>query len=111
MSYFICYRLINNECDPYFLSSYLEVWSVSYSSIYENSESKVFQIIKCLGEISNNGPKHLLRTNIYKTLEFCWQLLLKILQWLQWANPTLVISKQGAFSPFSSFYLTLSTSK
>ena len=32
----------------------LKFWSVNYTSIYENSEWKVFKNIKYLGEISNN---------------------------------------------------------
>ena len=50
----------------------LEFWSVNYTSIYEKSELKVFKNIKFLGEISNNWPSDLLRTNVYKTLVFCW---------------------------------------
>ena len=55
-----------------FTSSSLEFWSVDHTSIYENSELKVFKSITFLGEISNNWPKDLLGTNVYKTLEFCW---------------------------------------
>ena len=36
--------------------------------------------LKILGEISNNWPSNLLGTNVYNTLDFCWQLLLTILQ-------------------------------
>ena len=54
----------------------VEFWSVNHTSIYENSESNVFKNIKCLGEKTNNWPNDLLGTNIYKTLEFFWWLLL-----------------------------------
>ena len=50
------------------VSSGLEFWSVNHTSIYENSEFKVFKNIKFLGEISNNWPNNLLGTNVYKTL-------------------------------------------
>ena len=54
------------------ISSGLEFWSVNHNSIYENSELKVFNNIKCLGEIFNNWPNYLLGTNAYKALESCW---------------------------------------
>ena len=54
------------------ISSGLEIWSVSHTSIYKNWESKVFKNINVLGEISNNWPNVSLGTNIYKTLVFCW---------------------------------------
>ena len=38
------------------ISRGLDFWSVNYASIYENSESKTFQNIKLLGEISHNWP-------------------------------------------------------
>ena len=50
------------------ISSGLEFWSVSQTSIYENSELKVFKKIKFLCEISN-WPKDLLGTSIYQTLD------------------------------------------
>ena len=34
--------------------------------------NQMFKIIKYFGEISNNWPNDLLRTNVYKTLEFFW---------------------------------------
>ena len=49
-------------------SSGLEFWSVNYTAIYENSESKVFKNINFLGEISNNWLKDFLGTNVSKTL-------------------------------------------
>ena len=49
-----------------------EFWSVNHTSIYENSESKVFRSINFLCEISNNWPNDLLRTNVNKTVESCW---------------------------------------
>ena len=54
------------------ISSDLEFKSINYTSIYENSESNVFENIKCLGEISINWPNDLFGTNVYKNLEFCW---------------------------------------
>ena len=53
-------------------SSRLEFWSVNYTSIYKNSESKVLQNVEYLGEISNNWQNDLLGTNAFKTLQFCW---------------------------------------
>ena len=47
----------------------LDLWSVNHTSIYENSESKVFLKVKFLGEISKNWLNYLLGTNLYKTLE------------------------------------------
>ena len=52
-----------------FISNGLEFWSVNQTSIYENSELKVFKNITFLGEISNKWPKDLSGTNVYKTLE------------------------------------------
>ena len=49
-----------------------EFWSVNQSSIYENSESTVFENTKILGKISNNWPNDLLERNVYKTLECRW---------------------------------------
>ena len=54
------------------ISSSLEFWSVKHASIYEKSESKVFETIKCFHEISNNWPNDSLGKNVYKTLKFCW---------------------------------------
>ena len=54
------------------ISKGLEFWFVNHTSVYETSESKVSKNIKFLGEISYNWRKDLLRTNVYKTLEFCW---------------------------------------
>ena len=54
------------------ISRDLEFWSVNHTSIYENSEFKVFKNIKLLGEISNSRPNDLLGTYVYKTLKFCW---------------------------------------
>ena len=52
-----------------FISSGLEFWSLNHTSMYENSELKVFKNIKFLGEIFENWPNDLLGTNVYKTLE------------------------------------------
>ena len=54
------------------ISRGLELWSVNNTSIYKNSESKVFKNKNVLGEISNNWPKDLLGINVYKTLEYYW---------------------------------------
>ena len=54
------------------ISSSLEFKSINQTSINENFELNVFKNIKFLGEISNNWPKTLLRTNLYKSLESCW---------------------------------------
>ena len=77
------------------ISSGLEFWSVNHVSIYEYSKLNVFKNIKFLGHISNNWTNNLLGTNIYKTFESYWQLLLTI---LQWTNTTSVFSKWGIFS-------------
>ena len=53
------------------ISSGLEFRSVNKTSTYENSESKVFENITFLGEISNNWPNDLLGTNVFKTVESC----------------------------------------
>ena len=82
----------------------LEFWSVNHNSIYENSELKVFKNINFFDEIPSNWPNDLLGTNVYKTLESCWQLLLTV---LQCTNTTSVISKWGTFSPFSSLVILL----
>ena len=59
------------------ISNGLEFWSVNHTSIYENSESKVFKSIKFLGEISNNWPKDLFGTMCIRLLNFAdnyyWQ--------------------------------------
>ena len=61
-----------------FISSGLEFWSVNQTSIYENSESKMFRNIRFLDEISNNWPNDLLETILCKTLESCWYSFLTI---------------------------------
>ena len=52
------------------ISRGLEFWSLTQTSMYENSKSKVFKNIKFWSEISNNWPNDLLETNVYETLEF-----------------------------------------
>ena len=47
------------------IPSGLEFWSVNHTSIYENSESKVFKNIRFLGEISSDWPNDLLGINVY----------------------------------------------
>ena len=81
-----------------YISSGLEFWSVNHTSIYENSELKVFKNIKFLGKNLNNPPNDLLRTNVYKILELCCKSFLTILQCI---NTTSVISKGGTFSQIS----------
>ena len=55
------------------ISSGLISWSVNHTSIYKNSESKVYKNIKFWDEISNNWLKELLETNVYnKTFEYYW---------------------------------------
>ena len=51
-------------------SSGLEFWSVNHTSMYKNSESKVFKNIKLLGEISNNWSKDLLGKMYTRLLNF-----------------------------------------
>ena len=63
------------------ISSGLEFWSVNHTSIYGNSELKVFKNIKFLGEISNNWLNDIFGKNGCKTLDSCWYSLLAILQW------------------------------
>ena len=41
-----------------------QFWSVNHTSIYENSESKIFKNINFLDEIFNNWVNDLLKTNI-----------------------------------------------
>ena len=82
------------------ISRGLEFWSTNHTSIYDNSESNFFQSINIWGEIFNNWPNDLLRTNVYKAHKFYPQLLLTTLQCI---NTTSVISKWGTFSPFPSF--------
>ena len=76
----------------------LEFWSVNHTSVYENSEPNVFPKYKIFRWNTNNCPNNLLRTNAYKTVELCWQLLSTI---LQCTNITSVISRLGTFIPFS----------
>ena len=54
-----------------FISSGLEIWSISYTSMYENSELKVSENMKFGGEISNNWPNGLLGVNVKNTLKSC----------------------------------------
>ena len=54
------------------ISSEWDFWSVNHASIYGNSEWNVFKNINFLGEISNDWPNDLLRTNVSETLESYW---------------------------------------
>ena len=87
------------------VSSDLEYWSVNHTSIYENSELKIFKNITFGGEILNNWPNDSLGTNWYKTLESCWSLY----KTLECINTTSVIYKWDTFSSFS--YLLIFVSK
>ena len=78
------------------ISSCVEFWSVSYTSVYENSESKVLKIY-FLGEMSTNWPHDLLEINVYEIVESYWQSLLTI---LQWTNTTSAILNEGHFHHF-----------
>ena len=53
------------------ISRGLEYWSVEHTSIYENSELKVFKNIDVLGELSSIWSNDLLEINVYKTIEYC----------------------------------------
>ena len=55
------------------ISSNLELWSVNHTLIYENSESKFFKNIKCLGEISNNWPSDLYTLLLHFVDSYYWQ--------------------------------------
>ena len=55
-----------------FISRGLEFWSVNHTSIYENSDLKIFKNINFFGEISSNWPNDLLGRNVYKVLELYW---------------------------------------
>ena len=72
------------------ISRTLEFLSVKYTSIYESSESNVIKNITFSGEISNNWLNDLLGTNVYKTPDFYWQILLTTIECI---NNTSVISK------------------
>ena len=54
------------------ISSGLDFWLVNHTSIYRNSELKVFKDIKCFDEISNNWPNDLLGADVCKALESYW---------------------------------------
>ena len=62
------------------VSCSLWFWSVTHTSIYENSEPKIFKNIKFWGKISNNWSNDFLGTSEHKTTESCWKLLLAISQ-------------------------------
>ena len=47
-----------------FISRDFQFWSVNNTSIYENSESKIFKNINFLDEIFNNWVNDLLKANI-----------------------------------------------
>ena len=59
------------------ISSALEFWSVNHTSVYENSELKVFKNIKFLNEISSNWRNDLLGTNVLLTILHVLMLLNK----------------------------------
>ena len=71
------------------IHSTLELLLVNHS-VNHNSGLKVLKNIKFSGEISNNSPNDLFRTNVHKTLQsFSWQLLTI----LQWSHTTSIISR------------------
>ena len=63
------------------ISNGLEFGSVSHTSIWDNSESNIFNNIKFSSEIFNNWPN--------------------------WPNTTSVVTKQCTFSKFSFFFVIL----
>ena len=54
------------------ISSGSELRSVNDTSIYENSELKLFKNVNLFRETSSNWTNDLLRTRVYKTLDSCW---------------------------------------
>ena len=54
------------------ISSGSELRSVNDTSIYENSELKLFKNINLFRETSSNWTNDLLGTRVYKTLDSCW---------------------------------------
>ena len=56
------------------ISRGLEFWSVNHTSLYENSQLKIFKNIDLLGKISSNwnNPNSLLGTKSYKILKIYW---------------------------------------
>ena len=72
------------------ISRELEFQSGNHNSTDENSQSNVFKNIKFSSKIPKNWRNNLLETNLYKTHEFCWQLLLTTLQCI---NNTSVMPK------------------
>ena len=73
------------------ISSGLEFWL----TILQYMKLKVFKNLIFFGEIFSNWPNDLLGTNVYKTLESCWQSLLTI---LKCRNTTSVISSFQALN-------------
>ena len=54
------------------ISSGSELRSVNDTSIYENSELKLFKNVNLFRETSSNWTNDLLGTRVYKTLDSCW---------------------------------------
>ena len=54
------------------ISSGSELRSVNGTSIYENSELKLFKNVNLFRETSSNWTNDLLGTRVYKTLDSCW---------------------------------------
>ena len=71
-SYFTLYSITKVMFILSSVSRGFEIWSVNHTSMYENSELKIFKNITFLGDISSNWSNDLLEANLYKTLESCW---------------------------------------
>ena len=52
------------------ITSDLECWSVSHTSISANPELNIFKKVKLVDKISDNKPSSLFGTNVCKTLDF-----------------------------------------
>ena len=55
-------------------------WYVNHTLLFGYSELNVFKNIWFVGEISSRLPNGLFGTNVYRTLESCWQSLLTMFQ-------------------------------
>ena len=54
------------------ISSGLKSWFINHTSVYENSELKVFKNIKFVGSISHFWRSDLLGKNVFNALEPNW---------------------------------------
>ena len=79
------------------ISSGVEFWSVNYTSIFENSELKVFMNIKFLGEICST--RFFYKKNVYKKMSLKNTKNLKeMLRKCQALNALAAIFKNADFS-------------